>query len=206
MAFQIPTRHEIANQSNANDPSNIPMRFREGGSGFTAFWWNNQVIGWAQNVSHTSPQPVAAPVAIQPLDQPYPLQIMTPAAVGPGTLKVMMFETFNHKVWDRIMNITDTTIGSGVSGGLRPYSQYNDLVDVFVRLAAISKPITCSKIIYPPDRGDRNAKSVYADTFHNCTITDIRDDEQIDIGTMEVIKNLTIQYTFMTRQTYNPNN
>jgi len=71
---------------------NLPKLFRTGGSGFTAFQWQGHVIGFAQSVSHQSPQPVAAPVAIQPLDQQYPLQIITPAAVGPGTLQVQLFE------------------------------------------------------------------------------------------------------------------
>lgn len=198
MAFEVPTRHQIRSQAAVDSPSNIPYRFRVGGSGFTAFWWMGQVIGFAQSISHTSPQPVAAPVAIQPLDQPYPVAIITPAAIGPGTIQVQMFETFNHKIWDRIMNITDNQNASNSNGMQQPF-MYNDLVDIFVRLAALETPINCTKVTYPPDRGDRNNTSIYADTYHNCTITDIRDDEQIDIGTMEVIKNMTIQYTFVSR-------
>lgn len=93
--------------------TNTPKTFRVGGSGFTAFWWMGQVIGFAQAVANQSPQPVAAPVAIQPLDQQYPLQILVPAAVGPGTLQVQLFEMYNAKVWDEIMAITDSTSGSG---------------------------------------------------------------------------------------------
>jgi len=175
-----------------------PALFRVGGSGFTVFHWQGQPIGFAQAVSHQSPQPVAAPVAIQPMDQRYPLQIITPAAIGPGTLALQMYETYNSKVWDSIMRIIDQTNTTGVQTNRLP--QYNDLAEVFIRLSNIGKGINCTKIIYPPNKVQGGKKSqFYADTYHNCTITDIRDDEDIDIGRMEIIKNLTIQYTYSTR-------
>ncbi len=200
----------MTHQTNGLFPS-IPMRFRTGGSGFTTFTWNGSPIGWAQNISVTSPQPVAAPVPIQPMDQPYPLYIMTPAAIGPGTLQVQLFEVFNYKIWDWIMaSIDNTNPTSTVTAG--KMGRYNDLLDVFVRMAAVG-PMTCYKLIYPPNNGDRNGipgsssasvtingTNCYADVYYNCMVTDIRDDEQIDIGTMEVIKNMTIMYTYSTRE------
>lgn len=194
MAF--PTRH---NRRGQNSPG--PQLFRVGGSGFTAFHWQGQVIGFAQMVAHQSPQPVAAPVAIQPMDQRYPLQIITPAAVGPGTLQVQLYEMYNHKVWDEIMRVVDNT--NPQADQTNRLTQYNDLVEVFIRLANIGKGISCTKIIYPPNKVQRLKSQFYADSYHNCTITDIRDDEQIDIGTMEIIKNMTIQYTHVTRNSHN---
>jgi hypothetical protein len=185
--------------NNPNSITNTPGTFRVGGSGFTAFWWAGSVIGFAQAVSHQSPQPVAAPVAIQPLDQQYPMQILVPAAIGPGTLQVQLFEMYNQAVWDQIMHITDTTAGIGTAG---TKTIYNDLSEVFLRLSALNKPITASKIVYPPNAGVRGGPKVkhYAELYHNCMITDIRNDENIQIGTMEVVKNMTIMYTYMTRQ------
>ena len=185
-----------ANPNNVNNQTNT---FRVGGSGFTAFHWSGQVIGFAQAVGHQSPQPVAQPVAIQPLDQQYPLQILVPAAIGPGTLQVQMFEMYNQSVWDNIMRITDLSAGVGTAGAK---SLYNDLSEIFLRLSALNKPITASKIIYPPNTGQRGGPKVrgYAELYHNCMITDIRNDETIQIGTMEVVKNMTIMYTKMTRQ------
>lgn len=175
-----------------------PALFRVGGSGFTVFHWQGQPIGFAQAIAHTSPQPVAAPVAIQPMDHRYPAQIITPAAIGPGTLQVQLYETYNSKVWDAIMAIVDATNKTGVQTNKLP--KYNDLVEVFIRLSNIGKGINCTKIIYPPNKVQSGKKSqFYADTYHNCVITDIRDDEQIDIGSMEIIKNMTIQYTHSTR-------
>lgn len=189
-------------QSAKNNPysfTNQPTGFRVGGSGFTAFWWMGQVIGFAQAVANQSPQPVAQPVAIQPLDQQYPMQILVPAAVGPGTLQVQLFELYNTKVWDSIMAITDNSSGAGTAGEL---PQYNDLSQVFLRLSALGKPINASKIVYPPNAGVRGGPKVrhYAELYHNCMITDIRDDENIEIGTMDVVKSMTIQYTRMTRE------
>lgn len=190
----VPVRHE-----NRNTPGRVtgPRLFRVGGSGFTAFHWQGRIIGFAQTVAHTSPQPVAPPVPIQPMDQRYPMQIITPAAVGAGTLQVQLYEMYNHKVWDQIMAVVDDTHRRGVQVNRKV--KYNDLVEVFIRLANIGKGINCTKLIYPPNKVQKNKSQFYADTYHNCVITDIRDDEQIDIGTMEVIKNMTIMYTHTTR-------
>lgn len=180
--------------------SNLPTTFRVGGSGFTAFHWAGYVIGYAQQIGHTSPQPVAAAVPIQPLDQQYPLQIIVPAAIGPGTIQVQLFEMYNQKIWDQIMLITDTTVdtsGTGVPSG----SVYNDLAQVFLRLSALNQPVNCTKIIYPPNAGVLGGPTTrkYADRYFGCMITDIRDDETITIGSMEVIKNLTIMYRYARR-------
>lgn len=162
------------------------QKVRQGGS-FTYFQWQNEIIGWARTIRHTSPQPVAPPSAIQPIDARYPIQIITPAALGAGTLRVSYFEKYNEKVWDDIMRT--------VSDGTRPF---NDLVQVFIQLAAQNNPVTCMKIVQPPTlRGQ--ASKAYADVYHNCVITDVRDDETIEIGSMEIIKDMTVMYTYMTR-------
>jgi hypothetical protein len=185
--------------NNPNNTSNLPSTFRVGGSGFTAFHWMGNVIGFAQAVGEQSPQPVAQPVAIQPLDQARPMQILVPAAIGAGSLQLQMFEMYNSAVWDRIMQITDNS--SNNQNGIPKNGIYNDLADVFLRLSAIGKGISASKIVYPPNAGVRGGPKVrhYAEQFHNCTITDIRNDETIQIGTMEVVKSMTVMYTHMTR-------
>jgi len=194
---------------NPDSLNTLPKLFRTGGSGFTAFTWMGHVIGFAETVGHTSPTPVAQPKAIQPLDQQYPMQIIVPAAVGPGTLQVQLFEMYNKKIWDQIMLITDTKDPG--REGVPSKGIYNDLSEIFLRLSALSKGVVCAKLVYPPNTGVRGSPTSsgfsslnqtnthYADVFHNCIITDIRDDETIRIETMEVVKNLTIQYTYSTR-------
>lgn len=166
----------------------LTQRPRTGGSGYTVFQWQGSVIAWARNIRTVSPQPVAAPVAIQPLDSRYPIQIMTPAALGPGTLEVSYFEKFNEKIWDEIMEkISNNTT-----------QKFNDLVQVFIQLASQNNPVTCMKIVNPPTlRGQ--AGRTYADLYHNCVITNVNDGENIEIGSMEIVKQLTIMYTYMTR-------
>jgi hypothetical protein len=197
----VPYRHQ-------NPIGGTPAVPRVGGSAFTVFHWMGQVIGFAQTTGHQSPQPVAAPVAIQPLDQRYPMQIITPAAIGPGTLQLAMYEMYGEKVWDRIMATLDAADPNGFNKS--PDGFYNDLAEVFMRLANVSPingGIKCTKVIYPPNAayGDGNGNSyagtsrAYAETYYNCKITDIRDDEQVDVSTMEITKAVTIQYTKMIR-------
>src|SRR4051794_18074964 len=121
----IPTRHQYKTDQ-ARD-------FRVGGSGFTVFHWEGQPIGFAQAFSHQSPQPVAPPVAVQPMNSRYPLEIVTPAAQGAGVIQLQLFEMYNRKVWDTIMEIVDAKHPGGFNR--QPNSVYNDLVEVFVRLA-----------------------------------------------------------------------
>jgi hypothetical protein len=157
--------------------------FRVGGSGFTAFQWDNKVIAFARGVRVQSPRPVAQPVAIQPLDQRYPLDIITPAALGPGQLQIETFEKYGERVWDEMMGVID-----------RSGAKYNDLVEIFIKMAELDRPIHCMKIINPPKIAGK-ATQPYADIFLNCKITDIGDEETVEIGTMEIVKNITVTYT-----------
>lgn len=213
MTDPIPFRHQGASPSGGSDPR-AP---RVAGSGFTVFHWQGQVIGWAQTIGHSSPQPVAPPAVLQPMDQRYPLSIVTPAAIGPGTLQLAMYEQYGRNVWDDIMSITDTQFPGGANvadperGGF-----YNDLAEVFMRLANIDPAgggVKCTRMIYPPSKamGDgaggayTGNKVGYARTYVGCVITDIRDDEQIDIGSMLVTKSITIQYRYAFDSKARPN-
>lgn len=164
-------------------------RTRVGGSGFTAFFWRSQPIGFCRQIAHTAPTPVGAgPTPIHPLDEPYPLEIITPAAQNIGTLSLELYELYNHKVWDHL---------SLVAGSI-------DLVNIFIKVAATPDPITVVKVITPPTiRGISG--NPYAERFHNCVITNVEDGETIEVGTMEVTKRITVAYTHMTRDGADPN-
>jgi hypothetical protein len=90
-------------------------RVRVAGSGFTVFTWQGQPIAFAQQISHTSPQGVANPSAIQPMDEPYPVQVVTPAASGMGTLVLRLYELYGQQVWERL------GAEFGTQGGLERY-------------------------------------------------------------------------------------
>lgn len=166
------------------------QKFRVGGSGFTAFYWNGQVIGFAQNVTVRSPSPVTNPVPIQPMDARYPLQIITPGAITEGYLDVGLLELYKTKVWDRLIK---AAMGPDAAPA-------NDLADVFFAMASTSTPINAVKMIIPPQnlQGDAELKP-YGEIYHNCVITAIDDGETVDVRTMEIVKNVTIAYTHATR-------
>lgn len=187
-------------------------RARVGGSGFTIFTFGGQPIAFAQQVQHTSPTPVGpGPVAIHPMDEPYPIQVITPAASGMGSLTLNLYELYNSKVWDRlgaqlgfVGNAASTsafgnsdegqfTFGSAVLNGAV------DLVDVFIRIAeAPAGTVNVVKYIRPPLLGGTTGVP-YSEEYHGCVITNVLDGETIEVGTMEVTKQVTVAYTHMTR-------
>lgn len=180
-------------------------RVRVGGSGFTVFAFMGQPIAFAQQVAYTAPAPVGpGAVAIHPMDEPYPIQVITPAAAGMGSLTLNLYELYNSKVWDRLgsdvgaqlpNNQNTQSLGQSILTGAV------DIADVFVRVAE-QKPedLTCVKFIRPPVIAGQTGKP-YFEIFHNAVITNVVDSEQLEVGTMEVIKQVTIGYTHVTRPT-----
>jgi hypothetical protein len=158
-------------------------RARLGGSGFTVFVWDSKPVAFARQISHTSPTPVGpGPVPIHPLDAPYPIDIITPAASNIGTLLLELYELYNKKVWDDLSNLAGSV----------------DLVDIFIRVAERENPISLVKHVRPPRLGGQ-AYRPYTEEYHNCVITNVEDGEAIEVGTMEVLKRITVAYTYMTR-------
>lgn len=164
-------------------------RTRVGGSGFTAFFWRTQPIGFCRQIGHVSPTPVGpGPTPIHPLDEPYPIEVITPAAQNIGTLTLELYELYNHKVWDALKDIAGEI----------------DLVNIFIKIAEIGEDIQVVKLISPPKvRGKQF--DPYAERFHRCVITNVEDGETIEVGTMEITKRITIAYTHMTRDNANDN-
>ena len=178
-------------------------RVRVAGSGFTVFTWQQKPIAFAQQISHTSPQGVGTgPVAIHPMDEPYPVQVVTPAAAGMGTLVLRMYELYGQRVWERLGASYGLDAGemgerfdendtASLAGAV-------DLVDIFIRVAASPDAIQIVKYIRPPAlRG--GTMTPYTEEYHNCVITNVQDGEEVNVGTMEVTKDVTVAYTYMTR-------
>lgn len=174
----------MANAINSAYSAISSNRARVGGSGFTLFLWNGSVIPFAQQVSHTSPQPVGpGPVAIQPIDEPYPLQVITPQAAGMGSITLNLYELYGSKVWDNL--------GGGYLQGAV------DIVDLFVAMAKADSEAWLTKLIRPPViRG--KTTTPYAEIYHGAVITNVVDGEQIEVGSMEILKQVTVGYRYMT--------
>lgn len=191
----------------------IRNRVRVGGSGFTVFAFMGQPIAFCQQVAHTAAAPVGpGAVAIQPMDEPYPIQVITPAAAGMGSLVLNMYELYNAKVWDRlgaeVGAAAATTLPADQntqSFGQSILSGAVDIADVFVRVAeARPEDLTVVKYIRPPTIAQTPPRP-YHEIYHNIVVTNILDGEQIEVGTMEVIKQVTIGYTHVTRPGYGVN-
>lgn len=162
-------------------------RARVGGSGFTVFRWNSQPILYAQQISHQSAQPVAPPSAIHPMDTAYPVEIITSQAASMGTITLRLYEHFGSQVWEQLS-------GLGRGSGRGPV----DIVGVMKAVANAAKPIQVFKYIRPPSiRGKKMPP--YTEEYHNVVISSIEDGEIIEIGTMEVLKTIEMNYTHITR-------
>jgi hypothetical protein len=162
-------------------------RVRVGGSGFTVFHWRSQPIAFARQIAHTGPEPVGpGPVAIQPMDAKRPVQVITPEAAGMGSLTLELYELYGERVWDRL--VREISANGEVA---------HDLVDVFRIVAASPDPINMTKFIKPPVLGGNTSIPTYAEQYYGCVITNVQNGETIEIGTMEVLKQITVAYRYM---------
>jgi hypothetical protein len=192
----------------ADDLIGAKNRARVAGSGFTVFTWDNKPILFAQQISHSSPQPVGAGVVeIHPMDEPYPVELITPQAATMGTLVLDLFELYGAQVWERLAGYlggdpagTSTVRTDSIKGsGKGPV----DIVGIYNAVANTSNPIRIVKFVKPPQIRGKTMKP-YTEEYHNCVISNVEDGETIAVGTMEIVKRLTVNYTYMTRGNRNP--
>lgn len=171
-----------------NELSGRRNRARVGGSGFTVFAWQNKPILFARQISHQSPTPVGpGTVPIHPMDTPYPVELITPMAATMGQITLELYELYGSNVWEQLK-------GLGGNNGKGPV----DIVGIFKAVANMADPIRIFKYIRPPSiRGKR--MTPYTEEYHNCVVSQVMDGETIEVGTMEVLKQMVINYTHITR-------
>ena len=156
---------------------------RIGGSAYSTIWWNGlnnktTPIAYCQQLSSVSPSPVTQPVAIQPLDALYPVEIITPAAIGHGQLTLSLLEIWNQPIWD--------TLFEG--------SNANDLAEVLKLVADSGDDLFVQTVIKPPAGTGYATNFSYKVEYHGCVISDIRNDETIDVTTMQLTKTIELWY------------
>ena len=218
-------------------PQNNLRYTRRGGSGFTVFLFGGIPVAFAQQVSNQSPSFVNNPSFIQPMDEPYAVEILTPVAASPGTLVLNLYDLWANsasasnpiiaKIWDRLGNGatnsgTGGTTGSNIPGASGSSSGYSglsgggifgnasDIVDIAIAQAQAS-PAQMRIVEYirqipnMQSGASQNGtpvltggKSGYVQ-YHGCTIVDVRDDETVNVGTLEIVKQITVNYTYSTR-------
>jgi hypothetical protein len=154
----------------------MESKTRIGGSGFTIMTWRGQRLAYLQTLQDTPAQPVAGAQTVQPIDEEYPLEIVTAMAVGPGSLRLTFYELWNVPVWATLPGLEGT----------------NNLLDVLKRQITLGE-VSCRKIVRAPLSGEMRAR-----VYHGCVITDIDEGELINIGTMTLPKTISIQYTKAT--------
>lgn len=168
-------------------------RARVGGSGFTVFAWQSQPILFARQISHQSPAPVGpGTVPIHPMDTPYPVELVTPMAATMGTITLELYELYGSTIWERLATLN----GTPKSGG--PV----DIVGIFKAVSNSTDPITIFKYVRSPSIRGKPFES-YTEEYHNCVVSQVNDGETIEVGTMEVLKTMVVNYTHITREGYN---
>lgn len=144
---------------------------RVGGSGFTVFQFKGTTLAYCQTIQDTAPAPVAQAVPVQSITDKVPTEIVTARALGPGTLRLTMYDQWNENVWQTLPG----------------FGSARDLLDVFdaqVRQGSI----TCQRVIKKPNGANR------VKAYYKCMITDIDDGEQVNIATMTMPKGFTVMY------------
>lgn len=145
------------------------------GSGFTTFNYAGQPIAWLESVVDTGQPPLSPPEPIQPLGWLHPREIVTGRALGNGSLTLTIRELWNEPVWYQL-------------AGLRGVGE--SITDVWEALSRDPSAVTCQKIIMPP------GSSVWRGlTYHNCTVIDVDDREEVAINSITTAKNITVAYT-----------
>ena len=152
------------------------LRSRQAG-GYTVFHWEGNLIGFAEEIAVTGVAPITAPVIIQPLDQLKPVEIVTSPAHTNGTITLTLIELYNESIWERLAGLTGT----------------NDVAEIMRKIGARSEGVKITKIVQPPTK---TIGPAYFETFYNCVISRIDDNETINIRTMNVNKVIEIMFAF----------
>lgn len=162
-------------------------RARVGGSGLTVYSWKfggeNEVIQFARQVSQVSPSPVGAGVTpIHPMDKERPDHLITPQATSMGQITFELYELQALRAFQRLPGL----------------KKCNDLVDVFAKVADEGN-LTIEKWILKPGVHSASAKpesrQLRKEVYDGCVIANIMDGDQIEVGTMEVLKQVVVNYT-----------
>lgn len=155
------------------------QRARVLGSNFTTFRYAGKSIAYLEMINDSGQAQVGGPSNFQfvhPLGYRHPTEIITPRAIGGGTLQLTIREIWHQEVWQQMAGL----------------ARSHDILEVFEALSRQVNYVTCTKIITPPD-GRK-----YGKTYHQCTIIGIPDGESFNIATLSEPKTITVAYTHTT--------
>lgn len=158
------------------------------GSGYSALSYNGKPIAFLEGVSDSG-QRAYSDIGqgyqfIHPLNNAdgttavHPVEIATSRVLAGGTLTFTIRELWNAPVWNQLAGLAGT----------------NNIVDIFEVLARNPSVVTASLIIKPPNGSGSPRGKIY----HNVTVVDIADGDEITIGSMAVTKGVIAAYTHST--------
>ena len=181
--------------NNSTTVANRNFRTREPGSTFTVWTVNGAPVVFCVEVDHQSPAPVADAVPIQPLNYIRPAEIVTARAISVGRITMNVIETYGNKPWDYLNGLfpNSNPYGIGASGNAAP--GYNDLADVLYYMQETltdnqgQSSINLYRVIRTP-ASFGVPQPWYVTEFMGVRIVDIRENERVNIATMQ--NNLTI--------------
>jgi hypothetical protein len=166
----------------------IPNRRTRVVGGTTVFFWSDPTTGtdepiaFAEQTQVFGVQPVAPSEVIQPLNALRPVEIVTPIAHTNGRIVLTLTDLYNQAVWQRL---------AGLAGS-------NDIVDIMSHVAQLDNGIKISKWVFPPAGigGSEFDTGTYLETFHNCVVTRVQDDETVTVQTMHINKEMELWFTY----------
>lgn len=165
-------------------------RARQTGSAFTA-WQITTPAGanpnfiLCQQVSHRSPQPIAQPVEVHPLNYLRPTEIIVPRAVSHGEITLTVMESFSNTVFNQL--------GIDYNG-----KTIVDLADFFNWMMTDPKAVDANgsriqliRVIRDPNPTGQYRKKI----FTGARIVDVRDDETTTVDSTLNPLQVTVWYT-----------
>lgn len=156
------------------------------GGGKSVFHWDDgtgeRVIGFADQIQTFGVQPVADAQVVQPMNAVRPVEIVTTGAHSQGRIILSLIDLYNQAVWQRLASL----------------AQSNDIIDIFQTVAANNNGIKISRYVTPPIgvTGGTFGSGPYLETFHECVVVRVQDDEAIRVDSMTVNKEVELWYTY----------
>lgn len=166
-------------------------RARQTGSAFTVWYIGDKPVIFCQEVSHRAPQPVAAPIPVQPLNYLRPIEIIVPRATTHGEITMTVMETYDLSIWQHLE-------GLNVPIGVQDLADFFNwmMTNTSVVNEDGSSNIELKRIIRDPTPNRKWRVS----TYENARVVDIRYDETTRVDTTLNPLTISVWYTRMTEK------
>lgn len=166
------------------------------GSGFTAFYFQHQLIAFLDDINDSGQAPIVQYQAVTPLGAEHPVEFALPRVRAEGTLQFTIRELWNQPVWWQLGQKTSNTSAQGAQG-TGTYEGTWNIVDVYNAQANTPTPIVCATVITIPGANGQPA-GYRGWVYNNFVLTQIDDREQVQIGSLTMPRTLQGVYAYKT--------